>query len=111
MLIKGFKGPTHLRDEKFLNFFFKRLEINSTEEYHEFPYVSKCMGEFNFMRAADTPIVFIDIKGKITLFMKCLICKQNLRVQNWFMLEVWRFLSIPTNYIYQILEESTILLQ
>ena len=52
-------GPAHLRDPIFLNFFFERLKKNDTGHYTStFPYLSICQGEYNFVRVAETPVVF-----------------------------------------------------
>ena len=45
-------------DTKFLEFFFKRLRYNKSESYPEFPYVSLCGREMNYVRCDDLPIVF-----------------------------------------------------
>ena len=43
-------------------FFFKRLKINNTDRYREdFPYLSLCGTERNFVRCDDKPIVFTHI--------------------------------------------------
>eukprot|EP01095_Lingulamoeba_sp_RSL-Kostka_P017994 TRINITY_DN9666_c0_g1_i1.p1 TRINITY_DN9666_c0_g1~~TRINITY_DN9666_c0_g1_i1.p1 ORF type:complete len:212 (+),score=38.76 TRINITY_DN9666_c0_g1_i1:76-711(+) len=68
------KGPTHLKDKKALNFFFRRIKYNNLNEEKElenhkqlifpdknfFPFVSKCMNEYNFLRfkPGTTPLVF-----------------------------------------------------
>lgn len=53
------------KDKKFLAFFFKRIKINNTGRYmQEFPYVSLCGVERNFVRCDDLPIVFTKIIEK-----------------------------------------------
>ena len=53
---------TCLKDRRFLNVFFRRLQLNQTGRYeNEFPFVSPCQGELNYCRAADTGIVFHDL--------------------------------------------------
>ncbi|XP_072013552.1 UPF0598 protein CG30010-like [Amphiura filiformis] len=53
---------TCFKDTKFLAFFFKRLKINNKERYNEqFPYLSPCGVERNFIRCDDRPIVFTQI--------------------------------------------------
>lgn len=57
------------KDKQFLRFFFKRLRFNATPRYqNEFPYVSLCGTERNYIRCDDLPIVFTDViandKGK-----------------------------------------------
>lgn len=50
------------KDKSFLVFFFKRLKRNDTNRYqHEFPYLSVCGRERNFIRCDDFPIVFREI--------------------------------------------------
>lgn len=47
---------------KFLKFFFSRLGANTTGRYtDEFPYVSHCGQERNYIRCDDLPIVFTDL--------------------------------------------------
>ena len=46
-------------DKKFLDFFFQRVEPNSTGRYtNEFPFISRCGRELNFLRCDDTPLVY-----------------------------------------------------
>ena len=46
-------------DKKFLEFFFKRVKLNASGRYErEFPYVSPCGREMNYIRCDDLPIVF-----------------------------------------------------
>lgn len=50
------------KDKQFLVFFFKRLKRNDTNRYqNEFPYLSICGRERNFIRCDDFPIVFKEI--------------------------------------------------
>ncbi|GBG29258.1 UPF0598 protein C8orf82-like [Hondaea fermentalgiana] len=49
---------TSLKSPKFLNFFFTRLRPNELGEFEEYPFVSPCGKEMNYIRPADTPIVF-----------------------------------------------------
>lgn len=65
---------TSIKSEKFLNFFFKRLRrINSNERNFmeeknipmcDYPFVSPCGKELNFVRPAATPVVFHAILNK-----------------------------------------------
>ena len=49
-------------EQKFLEFFFERLQINETGRYEDsFPYLSKCGRERNFIRCDDRPIVYLDL--------------------------------------------------
>lgn len=46
-------------DKKFLAFFFRRLQLNTTKRYTtEFPYVSPCGKETNYVHCDDLPVVF-----------------------------------------------------
>ena len=48
-----------LTDKKFLEFFFKRVKLNTAGHYEtEFPYISPCGRETNYIRCDDLPIVF-----------------------------------------------------
>jgi hypothetical protein len=58
---------TSIKDEKFLNFFFSRIRCASPSELEylasydaqdDYPYVSQCGIEINYIRPAATPIVF-----------------------------------------------------
>ena len=47
------------QDKQFLAFFFKRLKINNTGIFQkDFPYLSPCGKEINYIRCEDRPIVF-----------------------------------------------------
>ena len=46
-------------DKKFLAFFFRRLKQNTTGRYtHDFPYVSPCGPETNYVHCDDLPVVY-----------------------------------------------------
>ncbi|XP_055620351.1 UPF0598 protein CG30010 isoform X2 [Toxorhynchites rutilus septentrionalis] len=50
------------KEKKFLEFFFKRIRLNNGDRYREdFPFVSLCGRERNYIRCDDVPIVFTDI--------------------------------------------------
>ncbi|KNC21108.1 UPF0598 protein [Lucilia cuprina] len=50
------------KEKKFLKFFFDRVKLNETQRYREdFPYLSPCGRERNFIRCDDTPIVFTHV--------------------------------------------------
>ncbi|XP_061865639.1 UPF0598 protein C8orf82 homolog [Colius striatus] len=50
---------TCFKDVTFLTFFFTRLEPNRSGRYErEFPFVSRCGAERNFLRCEHRPIVF-----------------------------------------------------
>lgn len=49
-------------EKKFLTFFFKRLKINDSNRYaNDFPYLSLCGKEINYVRCDNLPIVFTHI--------------------------------------------------
>ncbi|XP_023801020.1 UPF0598 protein C8orf82-like [Cyanistes caeruleus] len=53
---------TCFKDVEFLSFFFKRLERNRSGRYQaEFPFLSRCGRERNFLRCDDVPVVFTQI--------------------------------------------------
>ncbi|KAM3964844.1 UPF0598 protein CG30010 [Aphomia sociella] len=50
------------KEKKFLEFFFKRIKLNTTGRYEEyFPYLSLCGRERNYIRCDDVPIVYTHI--------------------------------------------------
>ncbi|KAL0894751.1 hypothetical protein ABMA27_013285 [Loxostege sticticalis] len=53
------------KEKKFLEFFFKRIRLNKSGRYeNEFPYISLCGRERNFIRCDDVPIVYTHIITK-----------------------------------------------
>ncbi|KAI6178664.1 UPF0598 protein C8orf82 [Aphelenchoides besseyi] len=62
---KMFNFTSCFKDVKFLNFFFSRLKVNTTGYYQtEFPYISPCGPEHNYVRCDDRPIVFTALNDK-----------------------------------------------
>lgn len=62
-----------IKDEKFLNFFFSRIRLANSEEKQfletfgftdDYPFVSPCGKEINYVRPACTPIVYQSIINK-----------------------------------------------
>ncbi|XP_028823715.1 UPF0598 protein C8orf82 homolog [Denticeps clupeoides] len=50
---------TCFKDQEFLVFFFSRLAANASGRYqHDFPFLSLCGRERNFLRCDDLPVVF-----------------------------------------------------
>lgn len=49
------------KEKKFLKFFFNQLRINETERYREFPFLSPCGKEQNYIRVDDCPFVFTHV--------------------------------------------------
>ncbi len=58
-----------ITDKKFLAFFFKRLKVNSTDRYRDdFPFISPCGRELNYIRCDDVPLVIthlLDSEGEV----------------------------------------------
>ncbi|XP_047987332.1 UPF0598 protein CG30010 [Leguminivora glycinivorella] len=53
------------KEKKFLDFFFKRIRLNKTGRFtEEFPFISLCGRERNFIRCDDVPIVYTHIITK-----------------------------------------------
>lgn len=53
------------KEKKFLEFFFNRIRQNKTGRYEEeFPYVSPCGRERNYIRCDDVPIVYTHVIKK-----------------------------------------------
>ena len=59
---KRMNMATSLKDLTFLDFFFKRMKRNDTEVHSEYPYVSVCGRELNFISPPDKycSLVFYD---------------------------------------------------
>lgn len=53
------------KEKKFLQFFFNRIKVNDSDKYtQEFPYISPCGRESNYIRCDDLPIVYTHIIEK-----------------------------------------------
>jgi len=54
------------KEQKFLHFFFRRVRLNNTGCYQEeFPYISPCGVEMNYIKCDDVPIVFTQLENDI----------------------------------------------
>ena len=54
---------TSLKDKKVVDFFTRHVRPNETGVHtRDYPWVSMCMGEHNFVSAAATPIVFQELR-------------------------------------------------
>ncbi|NXK92283.1 CH082 protein, partial [Formicarius rufipectus] len=54
---------TCFKDPTFLSMFFRHLERNRSGRYErEFPFVSRCGRERNFLRCDDVPVVFTHLR-------------------------------------------------
>lgn len=52
------------KEKKFLRFFFNQLKTNNTNKYPDFPYLSPCGKERNYIKVNDYPFVFTHILSK-----------------------------------------------
>jgi hypothetical protein len=61
---------TELSDARFLDAFFARLRANDTSAHPEYPFVSPCAGERNYLRASDgrSAIVFRRLHAQRLLY-------------------------------------------
>lgn len=50
-------------DPWFVDFFFRRLAPTANPLYPDFPFVSRCGDEMNYLKPADTPIVYTGYDG------------------------------------------------
>lgn len=62
------------KEKKFLRFFFNQLGTNNTNRYTEFPFLSLCGKERNFIKVDDCPFVFshvisTEVNGKSELHL------------------------------------------
>nr|XP_023019489.1 UPF0598 protein CG30010 [Leptinotarsa decemlineata] len=55
------------KDKNFLRFFFNQLKPNNTNRYKEFPFLSLCGRERNFVRCDDCPIVFTQVLRNLAI--------------------------------------------
>jgi hypothetical protein len=53
-----------LKDDNFLNFFFKNLRPNQTDKLNDYPYLSPCWGEQNYVKCHSNPVVFREMDGE-----------------------------------------------
>lgn len=51
-------------DPGFIDLFYRRLAQTATPHYPDYPYVSRCGDELNYLCPADTPIVFTSFDGQ-----------------------------------------------
>lgn len=82
-----------IKDRKILNFFFKQLQVNNTNQYLNIPYVSKCGKELNYLATEDSyaPLVLTPFHDNISdikigqnekqRFETMQICHSDLSVQ------------------------------
>jgi len=64
-----FNFATSLKEPKFLDFFFRQLRVNDLGKYlPTYQYLSPCGREMNFVRAADTGVVFNRMEGESLVY-------------------------------------------
>ncbi|GIX43142.1 MAG: hypothetical protein KatS3mg129_2875 [Leptospiraceae bacterium] len=86
-----------LTDKKFLNFFFKHIQYNKTGYFENYPYISPCGKEMNFIACPDTPIVFRNIENQFLIYAGDL--KISFDPNNLKYVEVSGQLYYPVNHI------------
>lgn len=63
-----YHDSTELTDEKFLKFFFSRLKRNSSENNQNYPYVSPCGKEMNYLNCTLSPVVFTSFQNGFLIY-------------------------------------------
>lgn len=63
-----------ITEKKFLQFFFSRIQVNETDSYPEFPFLSLCGRERNYIRCDDLPLVFTHQVGCLPLSIYFDVC-------------------------------------
>lgn len=74
------------KEVQFLKFFFTRLKKNDTRRYQDFPYLSLCGKERNYVRCDDLPIVFTHVLDRyffLKIFFGCQRTKLKVDVFGW----------------------------
>lgn len=46
-----------MKEQRFLDIFFRNLRMNKTSNHKDFPFLSNCGSERNFLRCDDLPYV------------------------------------------------------
>lgn len=119
---KMYNFTTCFKDPRFLTFFFRNLKMNDTKRYDdEFPYLSVCGNELNFISCDDRPIVFTkwneendtfqinwsNRQQKINVSLDALLCLSYFsQPSNLFMLENGRLYHISTFDTYGLVRSS-----
>lgn len=57
-----YHDQSRLSDRKFLNFFFGRLKKNDSGQYSNYPYLSPCGSEQNYIQCTGTPFIFTNLQ-------------------------------------------------
>ncbi|MCB1194072.1 MAG: DUF4505 family protein [Leptospiraceae bacterium] len=65
---KLFHDNTELTDNQFLDFFFRRIIKNETDLHQDYPYMSPCGKEMNFIKVADIPFVFFKLNDNLLFY-------------------------------------------
>ncbi|EQA53939.1 DUF4505 family protein [Leptospira kmetyi] len=80
-----FHDSSELKDPEFLDFFNERIRKNDTGEYSEYPFLSVCNGEWNFIQPTTTVFVFKKLEnGKLYYSpnLSVFFQPENLRIHN-----------------------------
>jgi len=77
--------PAFLKEAKFLDFFFQRVVKNESDLHLDYPYISLCGVEYNYIKVADRPIVYHSIDSITSELiyganLKVLFDPENIRV-------------------------------
>ena len=73
---------TEIFDHDFVDYFYSHLKSNNTGMYSEYPFVSQCGNEFNYLHALDTPFVFSRLENNRLFYTSSLsfeFSRENLR--------------------------------
>ncbi|MBK9247430.1 MAG: DUF4505 family protein [Ignavibacteria bacterium] len=76
---------TIIDDADFIDYFFKQLGPNTTSKYSQFPYLSQCNREKNYVHVIDCPIVFHHLSNGNLFYGKSLsveFSREKLRFSN-----------------------------
>uniref|UniRef100_A0A0K0E0X4 DKNYY family protein n=1 Tax=Strongyloides stercoralis TaxID=6248 RepID=A0A0K0E0X4_STRER len=105
---KMYNFTTCFKDSRFLTFFFRNLKMNDTKRYDkEFPYVSVCGDELNFVSCDDRPIVYTKWdKSNDTFQINWSNRQQKINPTSLFMLENGRLYHTSTFDGYGLVRSS-----
>uniref|UniRef100_A0A0K0FHL6 UPF0598 protein (inferred by orthology to a C. elegans protein) n=1 Tax=Strongyloides venezuelensis TaxID=75913 RepID=A0A0K0FHL6_STRVS len=105
---KMYNFTTCFKDKRFLTFFFRNLKLNDVKRYDdEFPYLSVCGNELNFVSCNDKPIVYTKWNEDDDTFqINWSNRQQKINPANLFMLENGRLYHSSTFDNYGLVRSS-----
>ena len=69
VLYSSIKFNSSFSEKKFLKFFLRQVKVNRKDNNKDWPYVSPCGDEMNYIRCDDLPVVYQSIVyGKQSYF-------------------------------------------